>query len=130
MGNTMLPLAILMSRDLMTIPHDATLKRAACLMRDRRIGSLLVVQNDHHVGILSETDLVRRGLAEGLDPDKATVKTIMSSPIITLDIEKSAEDANAMMSEKGIRHLAITEEGKIAGILSVRDLLIYFKNLF
>ena len=126
----MLPLAILMSRNLKTIPHNATLKEAACLMRDKRIGSLLVVQNGDHVGILSETDLVRRGIAEGLDPDKAIVEGIMSSPIITIDIEKTAEEANAVMSERGIRHLAITNEGKIVGILSVRDLLIYFKNQF
>jgi CBS domain-containing protein len=126
----MLPLAILMSRNLKTIPHNATLKEAACLMRDKRIGSLLVVRNDDHVGILSETDLVRRGIAEGLDPDKAMVEGIMSSPIITIDIEKTAEEANAVMSERGIRHLAITNEGQIVGILSVRDLLIYFKNQF
>ncbi len=126
----MLPLAILMSRNLKTIPYNATLKEAACLMRDKHIGSLLVVRNDDHIGILSETDLVRRGIAEGLDPDKAIVERIMSSPIITIDIEKTAEEANAVMSERGIRHLAITNEGKIVGILSVRDLLIYFKNQF
>ncbi len=126
----MLPLAILMSRNLKTIPHNANLKEAACLMRDKRIGSLLVVRNDDHVGILNETDLVRRGIAEGLDPDKTIVEGIMSSPIITIDIEKTAEEANTVMSERGIRHLAITNEGKIVGILSVRDLLIYFKNQF
>lgn len=126
----MLPLAILMSRDLKTVPHNVTLKEAACLMRDKHIGSLLVVKNGNHVGILSETDLVRRGIAEGLDPDKAIVETIMSSPIITIDIEKTAEEANAVMSEQGIRHIAITDEGRIVGILSVRDLLVYFKNQF
>jgi len=128
--SAMLPLAILMSRDLKTIAHNATLKEAACFMRDKRIGSLLVVRNGDHVGILSETDLVRRGIAEGLDPEKAGVETIMSSPIISMDIERTAEEANGVMSERGIRHLAITSEGKIVGILSVRDLLVYFKNQF
>ncbi len=138
----MLPLAILMSRELKTISHDATLKEAACLMRDGKIGSVLVVRGSDHVGILSESDLVRRGLAEALNTEKAVVESIMSSPIISLDIEKTAEDANALMSERGIRHLAITvcfsllaslaitDEGRIVGILSVRDLLIYFKNQF
>jgi CBS domain-containing protein len=126
----MLPLAILMSRDIKTIPHNATLKEAACFMRDKRIGSLLVVRNGDHVGILSETDLIRRGIAEGLDPEKAIVETIMSCPIISIDIEKTAEEANTIMSEQGIRHIAITDEGRIVGILSVRDLLVYFKNQF
>ena len=126
----MLPLAILMSRDLKVVPATATLKEASCLMRDKSIGSLLILQNDHHIGIVSETDFVRRGIAQGLDMDKVSVQTVMSSPIISIDIEKTAEEANALMSEKGIRHLAITEQGKIVGILSVRDLLIYFKNQF
>ncbi len=119
----MLPLAILMSRDLKTIAHNATLKEAACMMRDKCIGSLLVVRDGENVGILSETDLVRRGL-------KATVERIMSSPIISIDIERTAEEANTIMSERAIRHLAVTDQGKIVGVLSVRDLLIYFKNQF
>lgn len=126
----MLPLAILMSRDLKTIAHNATLKEAACMMRDKCIGSLLVVRDGENVGILSETDLVRRGLAGGLDPEKATVERIMSSPIISIDIERTAEEANTIMSERAIRHLAVTDQGKIVGVLSVRDLLIYFKNQF
>ena len=126
----MLPLAILMSRDLKSITYNASLKQAACFMRDKQIGSLLVVRNDDHVGIVSETDLVRRCIAEGLDPEKAIVETIMSSPIISIDIERTAEEANTVMSERGIRHLAITDEGRIVGILSVRDLLVYFKNQF
>lgn len=126
----MLPLAILMSRNLKTIPSEASLREASRLMRDQGIGSLLVVKNNDHVGILSETDLVRRGLAEGLNPEQENVEKVMSSPIISLDIDRTAEEANSVMSEKGIRHLAITEAGKIIGILSVRDLLVYFKNQF
>ncbi len=126
----MLPLAILMSRNLKTIPAVASLKEASCLMRDQGIGSLIVVDNQDHVGIVSETDLVRRAMAQGLDPDQEKVGQIMSSPIISIDIDKPAEEANALMSERGIRHLAITEAGEIIGILSVRDLLIYFKNQF
>lgn len=126
----MLPLAILMSRSLKAIPHDAPLRQAARFMRDHGIGSLLVRKGEDFVGIVSETDLVRRAMAEGLDPERIPVEQVMSHPIISLDIDKTAEDANAIMSERGIRHLAITDQSKIVGILSVRDLLIYFKNQF
>ena len=54
----------------------------------------------------------------------------MTRPIITIDVKQTADDANALMSEKAIRHLAVTENNRIVGVLSVRDLLIYFKNRF
>jgi signal-transduction protein with cAMP-binding, CBS, and nucleotidyltransferase domain len=126
----MLPLAVLMTRDVKSIDRGASVRDAARLMRDKGVGSLLVHSHGDYVGIVSETDVVRRGVAEGLDLDQAPVHLVMSSPIITLDIKKSAVEANALMSERAIRHLAITEEGKIVGVLSVRDLLVYFKNQF
>jgi CBS domain-containing protein len=52
----------------------------------------------------------------------------MSSPVITIEIDRSAHDASDLMSEKGIRHLAVVEDGEIVGVISVRDLLRYFKN--
>ncbi|HTP42507.1 MAG TPA: CBS domain-containing protein, partial [Nitrospiria bacterium] len=58
------------------------------------------------------------------------VESVMTRPIIMIDVRQTAEDANALMSEKAIRHLAVTENNRIVGILSVRDLLIYFKNRF
>jgi signal-transduction protein with cAMP-binding, CBS, and nucleotidyltransferase domain len=126
----MLPLAVLMARDLKAIDRNASVREAARLMRDKGVGSLLVQSSDNYVGIVSETDVVRRGVAEGLDIDHEPVHRVMSSPLITLDIKKSAVEANALMSERAIRHLVITEEGRIVGVLSVRDLLVYFKNQF
>ena len=52
----------------------------------------------------------------------------MTAPIITIEIDRSAHEANNLMAERHIRHLAVTEDGRIVGILSVRDLLRYFKN--
>jgi signal-transduction protein with cAMP-binding, CBS, and nucleotidyltransferase domain len=52
----------------------------------------------------------------------------MSTPVMTIDIAQSAHDASDLMAERGIRHLVITEEGRVVGMISVRDLLRYFKN--
>lgn len=120
-------LSMLATRHLETIPHDATIRSAAEKMRDRRIGSLIVVEDGREVGIISETDLARRAVADGLDPDQARVRQIMSAPIITIDIGATPEQANELMKQRGIRHLVVTEDGKPAGIVSVRDLLRYFK---
>lgn len=120
-------LNMLVNREIVTVEHDATLQTAARLMRDHKIGSLLVVKGGKKVGILSETDVTRRAAAEGLVPDQVTAGSIMSSPIITLDVHAAPEKVNDLMKEKGIRHLAVTEKGEIVGIVSVRDLLRYFK---
>jgi len=122
------PLAVMMNRTIRTIPKEATLLETAILMRDLRVGAVIVEDEGRFVGIISETDLVRKGIAEGREPGRVKVQTIMSSPIITIDIDRPASDASDLMSEKGIRHLAVTDGGKIVGVISVRDLLRYYKN--
>ncbi|MEW6325028.1 MAG: CBS domain-containing protein [Nitrospirota bacterium] len=126
----MLPIRILMNRDIKSVAPNATLVDASRRMRDERVGSLLVRRGEEYLGIISESDVVRRGIAEGRDLAQVTVESVMNRPIIAIDVKKTAEDANALMSEKGIRHLAVTENDRIIGVLSVRDLLVYFKNRF
>ncbi len=127
-GVMLRPLAVMMSRDIRTIDPDATLAEAARLLRDARVGALLVSGQGKYIGVLSETDLVRKAMAEGLDPTQERVRRVMSSPVISIEIERSAHEASDLMAEKGIRHLVITQDGQVVGILSVRDLLRYFKN--
>jgi CBS domain-containing protein len=126
----MLPLAVLMNRDIKKISPEATLREASEIMLDSKIGSLLVFEKDAYIGVVSETDLVQRGMAMGLDPTRTCVRDTMSTPVITIDVNQTAIEANELMSTKGTRHLAVTEHGKIVGMLSVRDLLIFFKNRF
>jgi CBS domain-containing protein len=122
------PLAVMMNKNMRTIQTEGTLLEAARLMRELQVGALLVEENGHLVGVISETDLVRKAMAEGREIGQEKVRTIMSSPIITIDIDRPASDASDLMSEKGIRHLAVTDSGKIVGVISVRDLLRYYKN--
>lgn len=128
-GGAMLrPLAVMMTRAILTIGPDATLTEAARLMRDAQVGALLVVHEGAYLGVVSETDLVRKAMAQELDPAQAPVKTVMTSPLITMESDHSAHDASDLMADRGIRHLAVTQDGQIVGMISVRDLLRYFKN--
>jgi CBS domain-containing protein len=127
-GVILRPLAVMMNRKIRTVETGATLVEAAEVMRDARVGALLVVERGAYVGVLSETDLVRRAMAAGLDPSQSCVRQIMSAPLITVEIDRSAHDASDMMAEHGIRHLPVTQDGLIVGMISVRDLLRYFKN--
>lgn len=128
MGVILRPLAVMMRREIRTIAPDATLSEAAQMMRSFKVGALLVMGEGTYLGVISETDLVRKGLAVGVDPHRERVRSLMSSPLISIEIDRSAHEASDLMSEKGIRHLAIAQDGQIVGVLSVRDLLRYFKN--
>jgi len=127
-GVILRPLAVMMNRKIRTVEAGATLVAAAEMMREARVGALLVVEAGAYVGVLSETDLVRRAMATGMDPSQSCVRAIMSAPLITVEIDRSAHDASDTMAEHGIRHLPVTQDGLIVGMISVRDLLRYFKN--
>jgi CBS domain-containing protein len=127
-GTMMRPLAVMMKRNPRSISPEATLAEAAAMMRDTRVGAILVAEHGAFIGIISETDLVRKAMAGQLNAAQAKVRAIMSSPVITIEQDRSAHDASDLMAEKGIRHLAVTEDGRIVGIVTVRDLLRYFKN--
>ncbi len=119
-------LNMLANRAIVELDALSTVQEAGRIMKEKRIGSLLVVKDGKKVGIVSETDIARKVAAEGLAPDQVTVEKIMSAPIITIDVHAKPERANDLMKENGIRHLGVTEDGEIVGIVSVRDLLHYF----
>jgi len=127
-GQMLRPLAVMMCREIQSIGPDATLAEASRKMRTARVGALWVSGEDAYIGVITEADLVRKAMAEGLDPTHERVRRVMSSPVISIEIDRSAHDASDLMAEKGLRHLAVTQDNHIVGVISVRDLLCYFKN--
>jgi len=122
-----------MSRSIKSVSAEATLQEASRLMAALNIGSLLVTQNDQYVGILTDTDLARKGMARGINPETASVQSLMSSPIISIESHKTVEEAHVLMKGKGgegFRHLVVTEAGKIVGIVSLSDLICYYASNF
>lgn len=117
-----------MSRRILSVGPDTPVIEAARTMQEAKVGALLVAENSRFIGIVSETDLVRRVLAVGGNVHQVRVAEVMRAPVITIEIDRSAHEASDLMAERGIRHLAVTDTGKIVGMLSVRDLLKYFKN--
>jgi len=117
------PLSVLMATTLATIHSEASLLAAAQLMGEKRIGSLLTSEAGEIVGIVTERDLVRKGLATNRDAGSTHVGAVMSSPLLSIDINRTIRDASKVMAEQGVRHLAVTENGKIVGVLSIRDLV-------
>jgi CBS domain-containing protein len=123
LDNVYRPLSVLMRTTMETISSERTVLEAAQAMAEKRIGSLLVLEAGEMVGIVTETDLVRKGIASHLPASSTRVGAVMNYPLIKIDINRTVRDASRLMAEQRIRHLAVTEENKVVGLLSVRDLV-------
>ena len=112
-----------------TVDRDMDARSAAALMRDKNIGSLFVKRGDEIIGILTDTDMVRRVVAVGLDASKTPVEQVMSAPILTIEENRTLLDANDLMATSHLRHLGVSRDGKLVGMISVRDLVVFLTNL-
>ena len=117
------------SEKFITVERDTDVQTAARLMRDRRISSLFVTNGKEIVGILTDTDMVRRVVAAGVDTLTTTAEKIMSAPILTIEEDKTVLDVSDLMANTHIRHLGVTQGGKLVGMISVRDILVFLTNL-
>ena len=112
-----------MSRELHTLGVSTTTQEAAKFFLEHTIGSAFIKQDDDIVGIITETDLVRKVMAIDISPTDVTVESIMTRAIISVAIDDSLTKASDAMDQNKVRHLGVTEGGKIVGVISVRDLI-------
>jgi len=120
------PLGVLMRsliENIETIASDGTVLEATQKMAEKQIGSLLVIEAGEMVGIVTETDLVRKGIAAHLPASSTSVRSVMNYPLIQIDINCTVREASRLMAKERIRHLVVTEENKMVGLVSLRDLI-------
>jgi CBS domain-containing protein len=126
----------LMTEKLETIDSSSTAQEASKKMRDKKIGSLVVLDNNNRpIGILTERDLVRKVCANDANSSKIFVKEIMSSHLVTIDSRSSVEVAADTMAQNKVRHLLVVEEdenisevNKPLGIITPSDFVGYLKE--
>jgi signal-transduction protein with cAMP-binding, CBS, and nucleotidyltransferase domain len=80
-----------------------------------------------YVGIVTDSDLSRKAVARGLDPNTTTVMACMSKSLVTIEEDEPLSEAMVLMKKQGIRHLPVTADGTIIGVLSISDLLKAFE---
>jgi signal-transduction protein with cAMP-binding, CBS, and nucleotidyltransferase domain len=117
-----------MSHDVRSIHRAATVKDAGQLLQKYRVGSLIVDDGSRYIGIVTDSDLSRKAVARGLDPNTTTVTACMSKPVVTIEEDEPLFEAMSLMKKQGIRHLPVTADGTIVGVLSVSDLLRAFAD--
>jgi CBS domain-containing protein len=105
------------------VPPSTDAREMARIMADEGIGCLLVEQHSGFVGIVTETDLVRKVFSQPLDPSEVSAESIMSFPIASIDESATLDAAHEMMGSQRVRHLLVTRNGAPVGLISVRSLL-------
>lgn len=110
-------------RSVHRIAPEALVLVAVDEMCRRQVGALLVMAGDAPAGIITERDLLRRVLLERRDPATTHVADVMTKEIVCIGIESSPGEAMRIMTERRCRHLPVIAGGKIAGLVSIGDLV-------
>lgn len=106
-----------------SVPANAAVLDALKLMAEKDIGAVLVMDRDKLVGIITERDYARKGIIAGRLAKDTPVRETMSRKVVTVTPTHTVQQCMALMTERGIRHLPVVEDGRILGMLSIRDLV-------
>ena len=101
---------------------EETVQAAAARMTEEACGSVLVCDDDRLRGILTERDLMTRVVGRGLDPKTTRIEQVMTHDPDRIESTATAREALRRMDELGCRHLPVTEDGRVLGVVSLRDL--------
>jgi CBS domain-containing protein len=115
--------AIIGDRETVTIGCSTCARDAARLMASRHIGALPILDGDRLAGIITERDILARIVAADLDPGSTPVAHVMSTELLVADIGEPCEVCIHRMQQAHVRHLIVLDQGRLAGILSLRDLM-------
>lgn len=118
-----------MSLEIRSLSQDASLREAGQLMQKWKMGSLLLTDNQSYVGFITDSTLAREVVANGLNPNTTPVKSCMRKPLVAIEGDRPIIDAVRMMKEQATRHLAVTQDGAIIGVISVSNILRYYSGV-
>jgi len=113
----------IMQKNVVTTKPDATVKEAAAVMNRMHIGSLVVVDNEKIVGILTERNILV-SIADGRDPELTTAEDIMAKKVITVAPDKTIDTAVGLMAEYKIKKLPVVQDEKLVGIITASDIIV------
>ncbi len=120
---TEIPVRDIMTRPVITADADMDILTAAKIMSSANVGSLIIVSHCKATGILTERDLVKKVIAQGVDPRSVLVGEIMSAPVVAIEPDASLRDAAALMLQTGVKRLPVIFNGKLVGIITDTDLV-------
>jgi CBS domain-containing protein len=111
------------SNDIWSVGPDTTVYDTLELMAEKNIGAVLVLEKGEPVGIFSERDYARQVILKGKTSKDTPVREVMTSRVVFVRPDQNIEECMALMTDKHCRHLPVLERGRLAGILSIGDVV-------
>lgn len=118
-----------MSKDVKVVRPDTLVKEVVATMNKFNIGSIIVVQSDRPVGIITERDILKRIVEPCLAPETLRAREVMSSPVVTIRDTVSIDEAAKIMARKRLKKLLVMKENRLAGILTYTDIVAQVPNM-
>ena len=115
--------SIVASRETVTVDSITSVLDAARVMSSRHIGAVPVIDGERLVGIFTERDVMARIVAEARDPRATAISEVMSTDLVVTEINETFEACLARMQQARVRHIIVLDNGRLAGIVSLRDLM-------
>ena len=119
-----------MEEPFISMDGNASILDTVKTMNENKIGSILVCEKGEPVGIFTEQDLLRRVVSADLNLASQSVSKVMSHPLITIESGQNILEAFYLMHKSRVRHLVVTEDGKVVGVISIKDVANYYVNKF
>jgi CBS domain-containing protein len=110
-------------REILSIHPGASVFSAIEVMAENGIGALMVMEGDRPVGLISERDYARKVILKGRSSKDTEVREVMTTHVYCVRPEQTVEESMALMTEKRVRHLPVTENDQLVGIVSIGDLV-------
>ena len=121
-NNVTLTVADVMTKDIITIDENATVKQAATIMDKNQISCLITLRKGRAIGIITERDLLKRIIVDARNPEKTKVAKIMSTPLQVTTADTNLEEALRHMFKKKIKKLAVINNENLLGLISLTDI--------
>jgi len=112
-----------MSKDVRVVRLDSSVKEVVATMNKFDIGSIIVVQGDRPVGIITERDILRRVVEPCLAPEILTARQVMTSPVVSIRETASLDEVAGLMAKKKVKKLPVMNEEKLVGIVTFTDIV-------
>jgi CBS domain-containing protein len=118
-----------MTKDVRVVRPDTSIREVVATMNKFNIGSIVVVQADRPVGIITERDVLRGMVEPTLALETLTARQAMTSPLVVIDEDASIEEAARLMARKKVKKLPVMKGGKLAGIVTYTDIALKMPTL-
>lgn len=122
-GGTLVNLLSRKGSEVVTVAPDCSVATAVRTMCQQKVGSVVIVEHVHPIGVFTERDVMHRIVAPGRDPETTKVSEVMTSPFASGQPEMGIREAAELMSQNRIRHLPICVQGRLLGLISSGDVL-------